>query len=98
MAFRVELLNFGGVFFQGVLGVEKSKIAAGFSDLFALSNSFALTKAAFGNGGIRAPYSQSYLKDCKSMDGWTGECGWFVCQAKKVQYTLLGCPMKLVNG
>lgn len=28
--------------------------------------------AAFGNVGIRAPYSQSYVKDCKSMDGWTG--------------------------
>ena len=31
-------------------------------------------EAAFGNVGIRAPYSQSYVKDCKSMDGWTGEC------------------------
>jgi len=28
--------------------------------------------AALGNVGIRAPYTKSYAKDCKSLDGWTG--------------------------
>ena len=38
---------------------------------FLTSDSVA-SKAAFGNSGISAPYSNSYRSDCKSKEGWTG--------------------------